>query len=132
MHETAIHVRWGELDPYDHVNHTAYLGYLEHARVMALDAIGWSMSRLRDAGYQVVVVSVDVRFRRPATGGDELIVRTGVEEIRAASSIWHQQITRDDEVLVEATVHAASTDLDGRPVRTPEEFRLALTAFRQA
>ena len=40
VHETTIHVRWGELDPYRHVNHATYLSYLEHARVAAQKVTG--------------------------------------------------------------------------------------------
>jgi YbgC/YbaW family acyl-CoA thioester hydrolase len=127
MHRTPIHVRWGELDPYHHVNHATYLTYLEHARISALDSIGWGMDELRRRDCQVVVVEIEVQFRAPATAGDELVVETWLHELRGASSRWGQRVMRGDEVVLEALVRAASTTLDGRPVRTPEEFRVALT-----
>jgi acyl-CoA thioesterase FadM len=65
VHRTTIHVRWGELDAYQHVNHATYLSYLEHARVATLESVGWGMHALTAAGYQVVVVRIDIRFRRP-------------------------------------------------------------------
>ena len=71
MHETTIHVRWGELDPYNHVNHATYLSYLEHARVSALDHIGWGMERLAESRIQAVVVSANIRFLAASTAGDE-------------------------------------------------------------
>jgi len=77
MHQTTIHVRWGEMDPYGHVNHAAYLSYLEHARIGALEGIGWSLEKLRKNGYQVIVARADVRFRRPAAAGDTLAITTG-------------------------------------------------------
>jgi YbgC/YbaW family acyl-CoA thioester hydrolase len=129
MHRTPIHVRWGELDPYHHVNHAGYLTYLEHARISALDSIGWGMEELRRRGQQVVVVEIEVRFRTPATAGDELIVETWLQELRGASSRWGQRVLRGEEVVLEASVRAASTTLDGRPVRTPEAFRAALAAL---
>jgi YbgC/YbaW family acyl-CoA thioester hydrolase len=129
MHRTAIHVRWGELDPYHHVNHATYLTYLEHARISALDSIGWGMEELAERGYQVVVVEIAVRFRAPATAGDALVVETWLEELRGASSRWGQRVLRGDEVVLEATVRAASTALDGRPVRTPEAFLTALATL---
>ena len=126
MHHTTIHVRWGELDPYHHVNHAAYLSYLEHARVAALESVGWGMDALTAQGYQVVVVRVDVRFRRPATAGDTLIVESGVLHLGASESTWRQTIRRGDEVILEAEIHAAATNLAGRPVRAPEALRNAL------
>ena len=129
MHKTTIHVRWGELDPYHHVNHAAYLSYLEHARIAALESIGWGMDEIAATGTQVVVVRLDVRFRRPAIGGDELTVRTAIDTLRRASSTWQQEIVRVDTLILEAEITAASTDLDGRPTRTPAGFQEALRSL---
>lgn len=130
VHQTTIHVRWGELDPYHHVNHATYLSYLEHARVSALDSIGWGMDRLTAAGYQVVVVGIEIKFRRPATAGDTLTIESAVAHLGASESSWRQVIRRGDEVIVEATIHAAATNLEGRPVRAPAGLRDALAALR--
>lgn len=132
MHRTEIRVRWNELDPYQHVNHATYLTYLEHARISALEAIGWGMDVLSRAGYQVVVVGIDVRFRRPATAGDDLAVETWVEEIRGASSRWIQRIVRDGEVILEARIRAAATSLEGRPIRAPAELNEALARLSES
>ncbi len=129
MHATPIRVRWSELDPYHHVNHAAYLTYLEHARIEALESIGWGMGVLIEQGLQVVVVRIDVRFRSPATAGDDLMVVTGVAEVRAASSRWHQRILRGDELVLEAEVTAAATTLQGRPSRAPADLNRALGAL---
>jgi YbgC/YbaW family acyl-CoA thioester hydrolase len=129
MHRTVIAVRWAELDPYYHVNHATYLSYLEHARIAALDDIGWGMAHLEAAGFRVVVVGVEVRFRAPATAGDRLEVVSSVVDLGASASTWHQSVTRDGADLVEATVDAACTDLDGRPVRMPDPLRRALSSL---
>ena len=130
VHSTTIHVRWGELDPYHHVNHATYLSYLEHARISALESIGWGMDVLTAAGYQVVVVGIDIRFRRPATAGDTLVIESSVAHLGASESSWRQVIRRGDEVIVEATVHAAATNLAGRPVRAPAALKEALGGLR--
>jgi len=129
MHSTTIHVRWGELDPYGHVNHATYLSYLEHARVAALESVGWGMETLAAAGYQVVVVRVDVRFRAPATAGDALTVASHIVDLGASRSVWKQVVTRGNEMIVEAEIHAAATNVDGRPVRAPAGLRQALSAL---
>jgi YbgC/YbaW family acyl-CoA thioester hydrolase len=129
VHETAIHVRWGELDPYHHVNHATYLSYLEHARIASLESIGWGMDEIAATGHQVVVAKIEIHFRLPAMGGDELTVETSIEDLRGASSIWHQRIVRGSDVILEADVTAACTNLEGRPARTPPEFQAALAAF---
>ena len=45
-HRTTIVPRFGELDPYNHVNHAAYVAYFEAARCVALDDIEMSLSDL--------------------------------------------------------------------------------------
>jgi YbgC/YbaW family acyl-CoA thioester hydrolase len=129
MHRTTIAVRWAELDPYHHVNHATYLSYFEHARIAALDEIGWDMVTLEAAGFRVVVVRLDVRFRKPATGGDRLEVVSAVTHVGASASTWSQALVRDGDTLVEATIEAACTDLDGRPVRMPEGLSASLTSL---
>ena len=126
VHETMIHVRWGELDPYQHVNHATYLSYLEHARIAALESIGWGMDEIAETGHQVVVVRADVRFRVPARGGDELVVRTSIDRLRGASSTWRQIVLRGETVILEAEITAACTTTEGRPARTPAAFQEAL------
>jgi acyl-CoA thioester hydrolase len=129
MHATTIHVRWGELDPYHHVNHASYLSYLEHARIEALESISWGMDRIAGLGCQVVVVRADVRFRMPASGGDQLSVETQIVDLRGASSRWHQEIVRGEDLILEADITAACTTLEGRPTRTPREFQQALAGL---
>jgi len=118
----TIPVRFNELDPYGHVNHSVYLTYFEHARVQLLDHVGFGLPRLAELGYHIVVVEVHVRFRAPAVTGDVLEVVTDVTELRRASSRWHQRILRDDEVLATNDLLAAITRTDGRPTAPPAGF----------
>ena len=126
MHETQIHVRWGELDSYNHVNHAVYLTYMETARIAALDSLGWGMGALEAAGTLILVADVKVRFRRPAVAGDTLRVTTEVIEVRGASSRWRQRILRGADLIVEAEVLGAITDLHGHPTRITPDLRQAL------
>ena len=129
MHQIQIPVRWGELDPYNHVNHAVYLTYLETARIAALDSIGWGMDALEAAGRLILVADLKVRFRRPAVAGDTLTITTEVIEIRGASTRWEQRITRDADLIVRAEVLGAITDLHARPTRITPELAEALTAL---
>ena len=130
-HRTPIIPRFGELDPYNHVNHAVYVAYFEAARCVALEDIGMSLSDLADRGIQIVVTTVEVRFREPATGRDRLTVETEVAEIRRASSRWRQRIVRDEDgkVLVEALVTAGVCDDRGKPTRPPAELMDALATL---
>ncbi|MBN2112794.1 MAG: acyl-CoA thioesterase [Acidimicrobiia bacterium] len=126
MHETPIRVRWSELDPYGHVNHAVYLTYLEQARIAALQSIGWGMAAIESLGCRVIVARADLRFRRSAGADDALVVTSEIVELRSASSRWHQEIRRGDEVILEAGITGACTDLAGRPRRVPPDLQAAL------
>jgi YbgC/YbaW family acyl-CoA thioester hydrolase len=119
---TEIKVRFYELDPYNHVNHTAYLGYFETARVEALASRGYGLDVMKEQGFQIVLVEMTARFHRPATLHEVLVIETEVVEIARASSRWRQRMSRHGEEIATLDVRAAFTDLDGRPVRPPAGF----------
>lgn len=122
-------MRFGELDPYGHVNHAVYLTYLEVARTELLAAHGLGLDVLLANGVQLVVVEAQVRYRAAAVAGDRLTVETWVDEVRRASSRWRQVIRRGDEVVVDATLRAAATDHHGRPVPPPPPLAALLAGL---
>jgi acyl-CoA thioester hydrolase len=122
VHETSLKVRFYELDPYDHVNHTNYFSYFETARIEYLADMGWGLDVLKDNGWQFVVVELRARFLAAARYGQELVIRTWIEDVGRVKSTWHQLMFRDEKVVAELEVTAAFTDLDGRPRRIPREF----------
>ncbi|MGH1503285.1 MAG: acyl-CoA thioesterase [Acidimicrobiales bacterium] len=118
-HTTSLTVRFNELDPYAHVNHAAYVTYFEVARTEALDASDMGITRVADAGFQLVVVEINVKYRSAAVMGDALEIDTWITERKRATMRWSQALRRGDEVLVTEDIHVAVTDTDGRPVRPP-------------
>ncbi|HEX9856166.1 MAG TPA: thioesterase family protein [Acidimicrobiia bacterium] len=129
---STMRVRFYELDPYNHVNHAAYIQYFEVGRIDLLEAVGWGLNRLHGLGYHLVVTGLETRFLASARAHDEVVVETEVGEIRRASSTWRQRILRSDEVIAKQVVTAAVTDLDGRPTRFPEGLAEALAPYHSA
>lgn len=130
VHRTQFKVRFYELDPYDHVNHTAYFGYFETARVEALESIGWGLHRLKEMGVQIVVVEMNARFEIPAVAGDTVAVQSEMLEVKRASSRWRQTMLRDGETIATLDVKAASINADGRLCRLPGGMMEALETLR--
>lgn len=128
-HTTTIKVRFYELDPYNHVNHTAYFGYFETARIEALESVGLGMDDMSNAGIHVVVVEANARFIVPAVGGDTLRIETGVKERKRASSTWQQRMFRDKTLIATLEIRAAVTDLNGKPTRFPADMVEALSVL---
>ena len=125
-HRTSLKVRFNEIDPYRHVNHSVYLTYFEVGRTEALEAAEIPIDHIAAEGFQLVITRVEVRFVAPALAGDRLDVTTRLAESRRASQIWHQEILRPaddqsgaDELLVAADITIAVTDLRGKPTRPP-------------
>jgi acyl-CoA thioester hydrolase len=122
VHSTSVKVRFYELDPYNHVNHTNYFAYFETARIEYLDEMGWGLDMIKEHGWQFVVVEITARFLAAARYGQELTIHTWVEDAGRVKSTWRQVMMRGDEEVARVLVSAAFTDLEGRPRRLPPEF----------
>ncbi|HEX6146020.1 MAG TPA: thioesterase family protein [Acidimicrobiia bacterium] len=122
VHTSSVKVRFYELDPYDHVNHTNYFSYFETARIDYLTHMGWGLDRLKEQGWQLVVVELNARFSAAARFGEELTIHTWIEEVGRVKSTWQQVMLRGDEEVARLTVSAAFTDRSGKPRRIPENF----------
>jgi len=126
VHTTSVRVRFYELDPYDHVNHTVYFSYFETARIDYLTDMGWGLPRLKEQGWQLVVVELHARFTAAARFGEELTIHTWIQAVGRVKSTWQQLMLRDNEEVARLTVTAAFTDLVGKPRRVPEDFAIHL------
>ncbi len=122
VHTTSLKVRFYELDPYDHVNHTNYFSYFETARIEFLSEMGFGLDYLKRQGFQLVVVQLTARFHAAARYGEELTVHTWIASTGRVKSTWYQMMLRRDEVVATVEVVAALTDLEGKPRRIPSEF----------
>lgn len=122
VHTTSLKVRFYELDPYDHVNHTNYFSYFETARIEYLTEMGWGLGELKANGFQFVVVDIHAKFLAAAKYGEELVIQTWIESVGRVRSTWKQLMFRSDEIVADLEVSAAFTDLNGRPRRIPPEF----------
>ena len=130
LHRHPVKVRFYELDPYNHLNHAAYIQYFEVGRVELLEELGFGLATMKERGFHLVVTEIHTRFLASAGPHDELVIETGVEQVRRVTSRWHQQLRRGDDLLATQTVSAAMTDTTGRPVRFLPDFTAALEPYR--
>ena len=129
-HRIPIKVRFYELDPYNHLNHSAYIQYFEVARIELLAEIGYTLPGMMADGLMIVVTDIETRFLGSARSGDEVVVETELIEARRVTARWQQRLVLGEEVLATQEVRAAMTDLDGRPRRFPTALLEALERFR--
>ena len=130
LHTHEIKVRFYEIDPYNHLNHSAYVQYFEVGRIELLELVGYGVAELAGEGFHIVVTGIETRFLSPAHAGDTVTVETEVAELKRVTAVWRQRIRRGDEVLATQTVHAAFTNPNGRPTRAPQGFVAAFEPYR--
>ena len=128
MHHFALSVYFEDTDTAQIVYYANYLKYMERARSDMLRAVGIDQGAALDAGEGVYAVAdVAIRYLRPARLGDDLVVVSTLDTVRAATVVIHQRVMRGAETLTDARVTAAFLSPDGRPRRQPAKW---VEAFR--
>jgi acyl-CoA thioester hydrolase len=122
-HHFALTVYFEDTDAYGIVYYANYLKFMERARSDFIRAVGVDQAaELRASGSAYAVVEVDIKYRRPARLGDDLLVVSSVRQVRASSVDIHQRVMRSSELLTDARVTAAFLDGSGRPRRQPSDW----------
>ena len=122
-HRFALTVYFEDTDTAGVVYYANYLKFFERARSDMLRAVGIDQgAMLRGDGSAYFVTHVDVRYRRPARLGDDLLVVSRVLQVRASSVRIQQRVMRGQELLADAHVTAAFLDSGGRPRRQPGDW----------
>lgn len=132
-HRFALSVYFEDTDAYGIVYYANYLKFMERARSDMIRAVGVDQAaELRRSGSAYAVVEVDIKYRRPGRLGDDLLVVSAVEQVRASSVHIHQRVMRGPELLTDARLTAAFLDGEGRPRRQPVEWVEKFKAITQA
>ena len=122
-HRFALTVYFEDTDTARIVYYANYLKFMERARSDMLRAVGIDQRAAQEAGEGVYAVAeVNIRYLRPARLGDDLLVVSTVETVRAASVIIHHRVMRGTETLADARVTAAFLDPQNRPKRQPRAW----------
>jgi len=122
-HHFALTVYFEDTDTAGVVYYANYLKFMERARSDMLRAVGVDQREMLDSGGGAYYVAqANIRYVRPARLGDDLLVVSTVETVRAASVEIQQRVIRDGELLTDARVTAAFLDANGRPQRQPREW----------
>ena len=113
-HETVITVRFNEVDSYGIAWHGHYVAWMEVGRNELAARFGLAVDQMAAAGYLVPVVSLELKYLRPARYNERLTVRTTVRRAETPTMEFRTVIVGADgrPVARGITVHAL-TDLDG-------------------
>lgn len=125
-HLFPLRVYFEDTDVAGIVYYANYLRFIERARSDMLRLIGIDQRGALEGGEGVYAVAeIAVKYRAPARLGDDLLVVTEIDAVRAATVLIHQRVMREDRLLADARVTAAFLTPDGRPRRQPREWTLA-------
>ena len=123
QHRFALTVYFEDTDTAGIVYYANYLKFMERARSDMLRAVGIDQQAAKTAGEGVYAVAeVSIRYLKPAQLGDDLLVVSTVQQVRAASVTIHQRVMRGTETLADASVTAAFLDPNNRPKRQPRAW----------
>jgi acyl-CoA thioester hydrolase len=119
--EHRIRVRYCETDRMGVAHHGSYLAWFEEARTELMRRRGLAYRGLEDRGFMLPVVDLAVRYERPVTYDDEIVVWVAVREKRRASLTFCYEVrSLDGCVVATATTTLACVGRDGRLRRLPD------------
>lgn len=132
MFSHQIRIYWEDTDAGGVVYHAQYLAFLERARSEWLRSLGRGQDALRrDHDLVFAVRAMQLDFRAPARLDDALQVTCVLRECRRASLVFGQEVRRDGDLLVGATVRVAALSGSGfRPRPIPEPLLRELQALQ--
>ena len=96
--------------------HGAYLGWLEEARVEALDQAGLAYAELSALGLELPVVSLTIDYRQALLPGEQVCLQSWVLPRSGVKLPWHSHfVNADGRVAAAARVELVLVDCSGGP-----------------
>ena len=130
-HRMDLRVRFCELDPYGHVNHSRYVQYFEAGRVEAMADAGVGLDRLLDElGLTMVVTEIRTKFVRSAHLGQLLTIESSLTDVGRVRASWRQRALHDGDLVAQQDMTSGCLSVEGRPTRFPAELVDALERYR--
>ena len=130
-HETQIRVRYAETDQMNYVYYGNYAIYYEVSRVEALRNLGISYRTFEERGFMMPVLSMDIKYIKPAFYDDLLKVKAIVKELPGARMRFdYETYNEKDELLnTGSTIHAIVAKGNMKPCVAPDWFKETLKKY---
>ncbi|MBL8728711.1 MAG: acyl-CoA thioesterase [Planctomycetes bacterium] len=125
--DTAVPLRWADVDSAGVVNNAVFLSLMEQARYLYFQHLGL----LTDHVVPFVLAETTVKFERPGRLGMNLEVAARTRQIGGTSFQMDYEVRAGDEVLVTARAALVFVDGDLRPCPVPPAWRTAIEQFEE-
>lgn len=122
IYSHKIKTRYAETDQMGFIHHSVYLVYLEEARTMLWEFLGYPYYKIEQEGYFVVVLSAQLEFKKPSFYGDILRVDiTSIEHNGIKFSYYYNIFNETKNYLstIAKTEHVF-INKQGKPIRIPD------------
>lgn len=120
IYENIVKVAQADIDELNHVNNVVYFNYLQQA---AMEQWYSSVPTEISDSMRWVVKKHEIEYFKPAFLGDEIIVKTWVDNFSGVTSDRHYEIYKGDTLLVKArTLWVALDPFSMRPKRVPADL----------
>jgi acyl-CoA thioester hydrolase len=129
MTQFYLRVRFAETDQMGIAHHSAYVVWLEAARVEWLRERGMSYREWENEGVSLAVSGLEINYRSSASFDDELVVDTKLIEAKSRRFKFAYVIKRGDVKLAEAFSLHTPTDQRGRAIRLPDKWMQGLEQY---
>lgn len=129
-HRLVIPLRWADIDAMAHVNNTAYLEFMQDARVSLINEMGLDKSSLKQFGHFVARNEID--YLKPIDMDDHHVtVELWVSRFGGASyDVQYRILDAHDTECARAKSVMVVVDVAGEaPVRIPEHVRVHMQRF---
>lgn len=123
--ETREEVMFFDTDIGGVVHNLAYLRMIETARTRLAAVLGMKLREMSQTQLYPVVVRTEIDYRKPATLGDELIVRGRLESVERVRFWCAFEMVRasDETLLITCRQALAMVQMpQGRPMRLPDDW----------
>ena len=126
-----IEVRYGDLDPQQHVNNARYLTYIEQARISYVQTLGlWDGNSFADIG--IILAEAAVSYKSPILWGQTVRVGVRVSRLGNKSFDWAYIIEDSQTKMLHATASTIQVAYDYHHITTipiPDDWREIITTF---
>jgi YbgC/YbaW family acyl-CoA thioester hydrolase len=131
--EITFHIYPTDCDMLGHLNHATMLNFLERARWALLepqlDVRDWARQEVFS-----VVRHVDIGYLAQSLPGEDLVIRSGLLQVRNTSYVVKQEARKahDDTLVAVAQIVFVAVTQQGVPVKVPAMWRDLLPAWPDA
>ncbi|WP_421919267.1 acyl-CoA thioesterase [Marinifilum sp.] len=120
--ECKVRPRYGEVDSMGYVYHANYVDYCHFARTELMRTFGINDKELEDNGIMMPVIEMNLKYKKPVTYDEELLVITRISEIPSTRFKFDFEFRNQKQELVckaNSTLVFVKSDTR-KPTKAPE------------